>query len=88
MSESSDDEDTDDNANLHYRSLAWPAPVNRLRCMHQQPGIVAVIDESSRAAVVNISMHLTSLAEEDQPRPPRKNNVLQVISLSYPTNLH
>lgn len=81
--EEEDDDDSgseaaDATARLHHRSLAWPAPINRVRCMPQQPGIVAVMDESAQASVVNVSQHLTSLADEVNPRPPHKNNALQV----------
>lgn len=73
MKEGSDDEDMEDEsesdaevaetAKFESRSVAHGAAVNRVRCMHQQPGIVAVWGDNASVAVLNLSRTLTELAE-------------------------
>ena len=77
MSDSSDEE-PEEPAQLHHRNVAARSPLNRVRCMHQQPGIVATWGENGIVTVLNISKTLTELADEEQPRPKGKNNMLQV----------
>lgn len=72
----SDDEEQE--AKLHYRNVAARSPINRVRCMHQQPGIVATWGDNAIVTVLNVSKLLTELAEEEQPRAKGQNSVLQV----------
>ena len=84
MSEDSDDEQSE-TGQLHHRNIAARSPINRVRCMHQQPGIVAYWGDNAIVTVVNVSKVLSELAEEEQPRPAVKNNVLQVRHIQYLT---
>lgn len=61
--EEESDEEVPETAKFESRSVAHPAAVNRVRCMHQQPGIVAVWGENCVVSVLNLSRTLTELAE-------------------------
>lgn len=68
-----DDEAAPETAKFQCRTVAQPAAVNRLRCMPQQPGIVAVWGENGAVSTLNLSKTITDLSEQ-QPRGKAKNN--------------
>lgn len=80
MSEDSEQDDEEEAARLHYRHIIARSPINRVRCMHQQPGIVATWGENGIVTVLNASAAVSELAEEDRPRSKGSNNALQVGS--------
>ena len=87
-SETSSDEESDSEgggggggrepARLHHRSVAAGAAINRVACMPQQPGIVATWGADSNVCVHNVSKVLSELADEPQPRPKAKNDLVHV----------
>jgi hypothetical protein len=79
MSEASSSADVGD-AQLHLRNVAAPSAINRVCCMHQQPGIVATWGENGAVSILNVSKLLTDLAAEEKPREKGKNSLLQVTS--------
>jgi hypothetical protein len=78
MSDEGSENEVEEPAKFHYRNIAARCPINRVRCMHQQPGIVAHWGENGIVTVVNVSKVLTELAEEENPRLKGKNNMIQV----------
>jgi hypothetical protein len=79
MSEASSSADVGD-AQLHLRNVAAPSAINRVCCMHQQPGIVATWGENGAVSILNVSKLLTDLAAEEKPREKGGNSLLQVTS--------
>lgn len=61
------EEDAPETARFESRSVAHGAAVNRVRCMHQQPGIVAVWGDNCVVSVLQLSATLTALAEGGGP---------------------
>lgn len=57
-------------AKFQCRTVAQPSAMNRLRCMPQQPGIVAVWSENGAVSTLNLSKTIAELSEQD----PRGKN--------------
>jgi hypothetical protein len=76
---------TQETAQLHHRSVAHKSAINRVRCMHQQPGIVAVWGDNAVVAILNVSRALSDLAEETTQKA--KNPPLQVCLAHYSPHL-
>jgi hypothetical protein len=77
------DEPTQETARFHSRSIAQKAAVNRLRCMPQQPGIVAVWGDDSVVSILNLSKTVTDLSEHEPRRAVKNNKPIQVCRADF-----
>jgi hypothetical protein len=82
MSDSGSEDEAAETAQFHHRDITARSPITRVRCMYQQPGIVATWGSNAIVTVLNVSKVLSELAEEQQPRPKGKNNMLQACTRS------
>jgi hypothetical protein len=77
--EEGDDEETlPETAKFHCRTIGQKAAVNRLRCMPQQPGIVAVWGENSVVSMLNLSKTIADLTEQEPKGKAKNSKPIQV----------
>jgi hypothetical protein len=73
-----DEEASQETAMFHSRTVAHKAAVNRLRCMPQQPGIVATWGENSVVSILNLIKTVTLLSEQEAKGNAKSSKPIQV----------
>lgn len=76
--EDDEEEHTAEIAKFDCRTVAQKAVVNRVRCMPQQPGIVAVWGENHEVSTFNLSKTITTLTEQQSQGSTKNNKAIQV----------